>query len=123
MHKLAVRVRVKVELSSRVVSYNVDDGSITLQNGKKATADLIVAADGVKSTARMQVLYGADQQPQRTGFAGYRAVVDINRRRADPGCFVVIREAIVQSLGRRQSTRDDLQNRRWKVVQHGFVPS
>lgn len=105
MHKLAVDLGVTVKLSSRVVSYAVDDGSIILENGQTVTGDLIVAAAvrstprnccslrarkllisvlGVKSTARQEVLGGHDRPPQPTGFAVYRAVVDIDRMKADP---------------------------------------
>ncbi|KAL1968737.1 hypothetical protein VTN77DRAFT_1563 [Rasamsonia byssochlamydoides] len=84
MYRLAVDLGVTVKLASRVVAYDVDEPSITLQDGSKVTANLVVAADGVKSTARKEVLGGADKPPQRTGFAVYRAVVDIDRIRADP---------------------------------------
>jgi salicylate hydroxylase len=39
---------------------------------------------GVNSTARRTVQGGADHPPQRTGFAAYRAVVDIDRMLCDP---------------------------------------
>ena len=47
MHALAVAVGVIVNLSSRVVSYDVDGPSISLENGPTISADLIVAADGI----------------------------------------------------------------------------
>lgn len=39
---------------------------------------------GVLSMARKEVLGGADNPPQLTGFAAYHAVVDIERMRQDP---------------------------------------
>ncbi|KAJ5101263.1 hypothetical protein NUU61_003485 [Penicillium alfredii] len=83
MHDLAVDLGVTVRLASKVVSYDVDEPSITLDDDSKVFADLVVAADGVNSTARKVVL-GADHPPQRTGFAAYRAVVDIDRMQGDP---------------------------------------
>lgn len=46
MHKLAVELGVTVKLGSKVVSYRTDEGTIILRDGTKATADIIVAADG-----------------------------------------------------------------------------
>lgn len=39
---------------------------------------------GVKSIARKKVLGGIDQPPKRTGFAAYRATVDVEKMRAHP---------------------------------------
>lgn len=47
MYRLAVDLGVTVKLASRVVDYDVDAPSITLQDGSKVTADLVVAADGI----------------------------------------------------------------------------
>lgn len=101
MHALAVDLGVTVNLASKVVSYDVDGPSLSLKNGSSVSADLIVAADGnvsgnayvrpmanlctgVNSTARRIVQGGADRRPQRTGFAAYRAVLDIDRLQGDP---------------------------------------
>lgn len=46
MHALAVDLGVTVNLASRVVSYDVERPSITLDNGSVVPTDLIVAADG-----------------------------------------------------------------------------
>jgi salicylate hydroxylase len=43
-----------------------------------------LTATGLRSEARKVVLQGKDQPPQRTGFAAYRAVVDVEKMRADP---------------------------------------
>lgn len=47
LHKRALEVGVIVKVASRVVEYNVEERSITLENGESASADLIVAADGI----------------------------------------------------------------------------
>jgi salicylate hydroxylase len=49
MHALAVDLGVTVNLASKVVSYDVDKPSISLENGPTVSADLIVAADGIVS--------------------------------------------------------------------------
>jgi len=80
----ALNLGVKVHLGSKVKSYEPEKPSLTLENGLRYEADLIVAADGMNSEARKVVLNGEDQPPQRTGFAAYRALVDIARIEADP---------------------------------------
>lgn len=47
MHALAVDLGVIVNLSSKVISYDVHGPSISLENGPTMSADLIVAADGI----------------------------------------------------------------------------
>ncbi|KAJ5577538.1 uncharacterized protein N7459_006502 [Penicillium hispanicum] len=84
MHDLATDLGVVVHLSSRVIAYDAHTPSLTLEDGLHVSADLVVAADGVNSTAREVVLGGTSSPPQRTGFAAYRAVVDIDRMRAEP---------------------------------------
>lgn len=48
------------------------------------TVPYLTRSAGVNSTARKVVQGGVDYPPQRTGFAAYRAVVDIERMCADP---------------------------------------
>jgi salicylate hydroxylase len=38
----------------------------------------------VKSVARKKVLGGVDQPPKRTGFAAYRATVDVEKMKVHP---------------------------------------
>ena len=56
LHEHVVRAGVELKLTSRVVSYDFEGGSITLQNGCKETADLIIAMDGINSPARQAFL-------------------------------------------------------------------
>ncbi|KAJ5151590.1 hypothetical protein N7492_009885 [Penicillium capsulatum] len=84
MHSLAIDLGVTVQLASKVASYDVHTPSITLADGSTILADLVVAADEVNSTARAVLMGGTNIPPQRTGFAAYRAVMDLERMRADP---------------------------------------
>ncbi|KAF2658580.1 salicylate hydroxylase [Lophiostoma macrostomum CBS 122681] len=84
MHELALKLGVTVKVNSGVKSYDADAPSITLEDGSVHHADLVVAADGVKSEARKVVLKGDDQAPQRAGFAAYRAIVDTEMMKSDP---------------------------------------
>jgi len=55
----------------------VDHGeaaTLTFANGESVTADLVIAADGIKSTVREQVF--SDQQPVFAGEHAYRVVID-----------------------------------------------
>ncbi|KAJ4515685.1 hypothetical protein HRR75_003764 [Exophiala dermatitidis] len=91
MYRLAVKLGVDVVINSKVVDYDIEKPSITIENGKTYTADLVVSSDayrfggsntGLKSVARSKVLDGNDQAPRRTGFAAYRATVDVDKMKA-----------------------------------------
>ncbi|KAJ5355468.1 uncharacterized protein N7496_012680, partial [Penicillium cataractarum] len=84
LHERALDLGVKVKLAARVVKYDAVEGSITLADGSSASADLIIAADGVKSVARGQVDESGQPQFEQTGFAAYRATVDVAKMKADP---------------------------------------
>jgi salicylate hydroxylase len=51
-----------------------DRATLNFENGTTAEADLVVGADGIKSTVRRQLF--SDQVPQFAGEHAYRAVVD-----------------------------------------------
>ena len=57
--------------------------SVTLASGEVLHADLIVAADGVKS-ALQKVVTGLDDKPTPTGDAAYRAVISTDFMLEDP---------------------------------------
>jgi salicylate hydroxylase len=100
LHKRALDLGVRVKLAARVVKYDAVGGSITIADGSSASADLIIAADGtfhltfsiydakylagVKSIARSLVDESGQPQFERTGFAAYRATVDVAKMKADP---------------------------------------
>ncbi|KAL4896202.1 hypothetical protein BDV59DRAFT_210798 [Aspergillus ambiguus] len=84
MHKRAIDAGVKVKLASRVVDYNPRTPSIKLADGSIYKADLIVAADGIKSIARAKLHRGIEKPLERPGFAAYRATVDVEKMKSDP---------------------------------------
>ncbi|KAF2007197.1 FAD/NAD(P)-binding domain-containing protein [Amniculicola lignicola CBS 123094] len=84
MYKLALDLGVEVKVNSGVKEYDETGPRVTLEDGTVANADLVVAADGLKSEARRVVLQGVDQPPQKAGFAAYRAMVDAEQMRGDP---------------------------------------
>ncbi|KAJ5502150.1 hypothetical protein N7463_005024 [Penicillium fimorum] len=84
LHKRALDLGVTVKVASRVVGYNVEGPSIVLENGETDSADLIVAADGVKSVARGTLDESSKPSFEKTGFAAYRATVDVELIKEDP---------------------------------------
>jgi salicylate hydroxylase len=84
MRDLAVELGVKIRLGAGVKAYGKGVGEVVLENGEVHGADLVVAADGIKSEARKVVLGGVDEGPQKAGFAAYRAVVDVEVMKGEP---------------------------------------
>ncbi|KUL85984.1 hypothetical protein ZTR_06536 [Talaromyces verruculosus] len=74
---------IEIKLGAKVVDYDSVAGSITLADGTVHTADLVVAADGIRSVARKIVLDGHEMPFHKPGFAAYRATVDVDRMRSD----------------------------------------
>lgn len=72
-HAEALGVVVKRE--SKVIGYDVDTPSTTLQSGEVVVGDVVVAANGVQSLGRTQVLDHVDT-PVHSGYAVWRAFMD-----------------------------------------------
>lgn len=66
------------------MKYDPNTPSVETDNGELFTADLVIAADGVRSTARKVVLGGEDMPAQKTRFAAYRATVPVEKMQSDP---------------------------------------
>ncbi|KAF1975537.1 FAD/NAD(P)-binding domain-containing protein [Bimuria novae-zelandiae CBS 107.79] len=84
MYELALGLGVKVRVNAGVKVYHLESASVELENGEIHDADLVVAADGVKSEARKAVLGGEDQPAVQCGYAAYRAMVDTALTRDEP---------------------------------------
>ena len=67
--------------------------ALTFANGATATADLVIGADGIKSTVRQQLF--SDQQPVFAGEHAYRVVVD-----ADAAHGLVVDDNLRMYVGR-----------------------
>ncbi|KAK5075318.1 hypothetical protein LTR64_001523 [Lithohypha guttulata] len=92
LHQLALKLGAKVKIASRVIEYDPETPSITLANGEVHYADLIVAADGINSIAR-ETVTGARTDSRNTGFAAYRATIDVDKIKADPEIAWIVEEA------------------------------
>lgn len=73
----AAELGAHIRLGAKVTSVDVDAANVTLESGEVLTADMVLAADGLWSTARA-ALHGDDNifQPQPTGDLAYRIMVE-----------------------------------------------
>ena len=83
LYRRAVELGVSVLINHKVIDYDETAPAVTLANGKVLNTGLVVAADGVNSIAR-KTLTGIDKPPLKTGFAAYRATVDVAKMEGDP---------------------------------------
>jgi FAD-dependent urate hydroxylase len=68
-----------IKLNSKCIGLEQDEQSATaiFENGHRATADLIVAADGVRSLLRNQLL-GQEIQPRYAGYVNWNGLVPVS---------------------------------------------
>lgn len=92
MHSLAAEMGVQIKVGHHVVDYDESVPSVALADGRKLEADLIVAADGIKSVARKHIPGLEKIEPQKTPFAAYRATVDVETMRKDPDTAWLVKE-------------------------------
>lgn len=77
---------VEVKQGIAVSAYEeTDSGASVIIDGVPHTADVVIAADGVKSKAR-EIVLGYVDKPKSSGYAIYRAFFDGDRIRANPTC-------------------------------------
>ncbi|OAL36219.1 hypothetical protein AYO20_04377 [Fonsecaea nubica] len=83
LHERTVELGVSVYLSKRVQKYDTQNGEVTFVDGQMIHADLIVAADGLKSLARRELNGDKDKGPWSHGLSAYRGTISIADIRAD----------------------------------------
>ncbi|KAL3479834.1 hypothetical protein BJX99DRAFT_255270 [Aspergillus californicus] len=83
LHERVQELGVPVQLGKRVEGYDAD-GGVEFGDGEVIQADLVVAADGIKSAARKKLNGEKDKGPHGHGLAAYRATVAMHEIRADP---------------------------------------
>jgi 2-polyprenyl-6-methoxyphenol hydroxylase-like FAD-dependent oxidoreductase len=80
----ALSVGVDIQLGKRVEEYyETDEEAGVVIEGKKIGADVVIAADGVRSAARKIVL-GYDDKPKSSGYAVFRTWYDSAPLLANP---------------------------------------
>jgi salicylate hydroxylase len=75
---------VQVRTKSTVTHANFDAPSVTLANGEVITGDVVLAADGIKSQLRKQLLKLEEDIPIPTGDAAYRVILPREAMESDP---------------------------------------
>ncbi|MGL5805491.1 MAG: FAD-dependent monooxygenase, partial [Xenococcaceae cyanobacterium] len=80
----------KVELDHKCIGVKEDGKSVTaiFENGHQATGDLLIAADGVRSTLRQYVL-GEEIQPKYAGYVNWNGLVAANEDLAPQNTWVI----------------------------------
>ncbi|KAL6250173.1 hypothetical protein RBB50_002474 [Rhinocladiella similis] len=84
LHQKTVELGVPIKLATRIERYQPDLPCIVLADGTVVKADLILAADGIKSLARQTILGHADQSLRSHGVAAYRATVSVDDIKNNP---------------------------------------
>lgn len=74
---------ITIRLNSRVASYNFEEPSIQLSSGENIRGDMIIVADGIKSSVR-DTINGRPLPPQDTGDVAYRILVPAKPLLDDP---------------------------------------
>lgn len=75
---------IDIRIGHNVTDYFENDEEVgVIANGQKYTADVVIAAEGVKSAGRKIVL-GFDDKPQASGYAIYRAWFSTEKLKHNP---------------------------------------
>jgi len=91
----AVREKnIPIYMGSNVVEFDDCTPSIKLANGEVHKADIIIAADGIKSLAR-EVVLGFDDKPKSSGYACFRAFFKGAHLKDDPLCAPFVEKECV----------------------------
>ena len=81
------RLGLQIEYNKRVVSYYEDDhasiGGVIIDGGERCEADVVVAADGIK-TRSSKLISGEDVQPKESGMAIYRSAYPVEHALSEP---------------------------------------
>ena len=74
---------ITLRMNSKVQAYDFESPAVTLTNQERLTADLIICADGIKSSVRT-IINGSPIEPQDTGDVAYRVLVPAEPLWNDP---------------------------------------
>ncbi|KAL2822027.1 hypothetical protein BJX63DRAFT_180519 [Aspergillus granulosus] len=75
---------VELRVNSHVTDVDFDSTTVTLANGTVVGADIIIAADGIKSAIRDHLLGDDASKPVATGDAAYRIMLTRSTMEKDP---------------------------------------
>ncbi|KAL4985325.1 hypothetical protein BDW68DRAFT_165400 [Aspergillus falconensis] len=105
---------VQLVLRAEVVDYDAQGGSITLRDGSTHHADLLVAADGVHSSAIRHVV-GHPTPATATGWAVFRWLIPTEELEGDPDIAPLLKGALSvrDGLSRFLSTEGNMRRIVW----------
>lgn len=85
LHTFAKELGIPITFGARAIEFSetTEIGSVTLENGDKLTADVVVASDGVGSNSRA-ILDGNRDAPISSGFTIYRIAFPIGPALKNP---------------------------------------
>ncbi|KAF2184137.1 salicylate hydroxylase [Zopfia rhizophila CBS 207.26] len=88
MHEIvwdhALSIGVEIKMGKKVSEYfETDNEAGVIVNGERISADVVLAGDGVRSTARTIVL-GFEDKPKSSGYAVYRAWMGTEKLKENP---------------------------------------
>ncbi|GAA6022639.1 hypothetical protein JCM8202_005029 [Rhodotorula sphaerocarpa] len=78
-----------VRTSAKVVEVDSESGTVTLADGEKLHADVIIGADGIHSVARTAVL-GQQLVANRSGHSAYRSLIPRERLLDNPRALAIL---------------------------------
>ncbi|KAK4905080.1 hypothetical protein LTR49_025573 [Elasticomyces elasticus] len=123
LYHRALELGVEVILDSKIIRYDGEEPAIELANGDHHRADIVIAADGIKSLARQVILGDSDTAPVNTGYAVYRATVDVRKIAENPElAWILEKPSLNIWIGNQRHVMTYLVC--WRtVIQHGTVTS
>ncbi len=79
-----------VQLDHKCIGVSEDDNGVTahFDNGHQATGDVLIAADGIRSTLRSHVL-GRDVEPAYGGYVNWNGLVPADEALAPKDCWAI----------------------------------
>ncbi|KAI2625631.1 putative monooxygenase [Hypoxylon sp. NC1633] len=85
LYNHAKEIGVEIRLGARVEDYFEDDekAGVVVEGGERITADVVLAAEGVRSKGRKIVL-GFEDKPKASGYAVYRSWFSADEMAKDP---------------------------------------
>lgn len=82
---------ITLKMNSRVDEYDFDAPAVVLASGERMEADLVICADGIKSSVR-NIINGSPIEPQDTGDVAYRVLVPAKPLLDDPATRHLVEE-------------------------------
>lgn len=83
MRRIAVNLGAELRLACEAVDVDCEQGIIVLKDGRKLKKDLVIIADGIKSSF-VTAVTGETIPTRKTGKSAYRTLIPIDRLMADP---------------------------------------